>query len=132
MDGPRTRAAAYHRVSTEEQQKKQSIETQREEVRRYAETQDYDLVDEYSDDGISGTVPVALRPEGARLLADAQEEKFAVVLIYKLDRLGRDAMVTLGAMQQLQALGIQVVCITQGFDFEDPVGKLLATILSGV
>jgi site-specific DNA recombinase len=127
-----TKAAVYLRVSTEEQREKQSIETQRAEVQRYCEQHGVAVFDLYADDGVSGTVPFEERPAGARLLEDARRGRFDTVLIYKLDRLGRDPLVTLLAVEKLKALGVQVKSTTQGFDPDDPVGRLLVTILSGV
>jgi|GEM_PF-572168 len=95
------RVAAYYRVSTEEQRDRQTIETQRHAVRQYAEREGYDLVREYLDDGVSGTVPLPDRPGGAELLRDGP----GVLLVYRLDRIGRDTVVTISALQALKAAG---------------------------
>jgi hypothetical protein len=47
------------------------------------------VIGEYIDDGISGTIPLADRPEGQRLLIDAEAGRFGAVLVYRIDRLGR-------------------------------------------
>jgi site-specific DNA recombinase len=126
------RAAVYLRVSSEEQRERQTILTQKEEIARYCEAHGVTVIRTYADDGVSGTIPFAERPEGARLIRDAAEGRFDTVLIYKIDRLGRDPLVTLLAVEALKALGVSVQSTTQGFDPEDPVGRLLMTILSGV
>ena len=43
-------------------------------------------MDEYLDDGISGTVPMGKRPAGLRLMEDAKDGKFDVVIFYRLGR----------------------------------------------
>ena len=49
----------------------------------------------YADDGVSGTVPFNDHPEGSQLVRDARLKKFDQLLIYRLDRLGRDTRLTL-------------------------------------
>src|SRR3712207_5700362 len=67
----RVKAAIYLRVSTEEQAERGTIETQREFAKRYCSMNSILIHDFYADDGVSGTIPLGGRPEGARLLADA-------------------------------------------------------------
>ena len=84
------KAAVYLRVSTEEQRERQSIRTQREFAERYCALHEIVVYEYYSDDGVSGTIPMEDRSEGARLLQDSEDGKFATILVYRLDRLGRD------------------------------------------
>src|SRR4051812_7452172 len=72
----------YLRVSTEEQRERQSIETQREFVERYCALHNLPIHRFYADEGISGTVPVALRPEARRLIEDARLHRFGQLLVY--------------------------------------------------
>src|SRR3954470_3228176 len=85
-----TRAVAiYARVSTEDQAERATIKSQLDFLRRFVDLHDLPVAGEYVDDGISGTVPLADRSEGQRLLLDAEAGRFGVVLVYRLDRLGR-------------------------------------------
>jgi site-specific DNA recombinase len=127
----RPRVALYLRVSTEEQRERQSIDTQREFGLRYCELHDDLLVDQYADDGVSGTVPLEQRDEGARLLLDARAHRLDTILIYRLDRLGRDPRGILNAVAELETLGVQVKSMTEPFDTSNPSGRFLLTILSG-
>jgi DNA invertase Pin-like site-specific DNA recombinase len=83
------RAAIYARVSTEEQKKNESIKTQLQALDHWVAMQDLlgrpvIIVERYLDDGVSGAlVPLAERPAGKRLLADAAQKRFASVLVYK-------------------------------------------------
>ena len=83
------RIALYMRVSSEEQAERMTIGTQEEFLGRYCELYNHEVVEIYKDEAISGTVPLHERSEGARLLAEAKEGSFDVVLVYKLDRIGR-------------------------------------------
>jgi DNA invertase Pin-like site-specific DNA recombinase len=46
------------------------------------------------------------RPGGKRLLAEARQKKFTVVLVYKVDRLGRADVVSHIALHHLETLGV--------------------------
>jgi len=82
--------AIYVRVSTEEQRERQSIATQREFGDRYCQLHELAVYACYADDGVSGTVPLDQRPEGSRILDDARANKFDQLLVFKLDRGGRE------------------------------------------
>src|SRR2546422_582066 len=110
------KAAIYARVSSEEQRERQTIQTQREFAKRYCDRLGIAIADSYSDDGISGTLPLERRPEGARLLADANAGKIDLVLVYRVDRLGREAWVTLKAMHDLENAGAKVQSMTKSFN----------------
>jgi site-specific DNA recombinase len=126
---PQPRVAVYLRVSTEEQRERESIKTQREALERYCALHGIQVHDYYNDDGVSGTKPLGDRPEGSRLLRDARARHYDTVLIYKLDRLGRDTLVSLTALRELETLGIRLVSITEHFD-NTPAGRLMAGVLS--
>jgi site-specific DNA recombinase len=87
--------ALYLRVSTEEQRERQSIATQREFAERYCALHEISVSAVYADDGVSGTVPLHLRPAGTRILPDARLRRFDQLLAYCLDRLGRDTRLSL-------------------------------------
>ena len=81
--------AIYVRVSTEEQATEGfSIHAQKDKLTKYAEVSDYNIVDYYIDDGISGK-NLNERPEVTRLINDVKSGKINNVLVYKLDRLTR-------------------------------------------
>jgi site-specific DNA recombinase len=123
--------AIYCRVSTEEQRERQSILTQREFGERYTELHRLPVYALYADDGISGTVPLEGRPEGARVLKDARAGKFDQLLIFKLDRLGRETRLILNAVAELEKLGVRVRSMTEEFDTASATGRLMLTMLSG-
>src|SRR5579862_8395648 len=87
--------ALYLRVSTEEQRERQSIATQREFAERFCALHQLRVSAVYADDGVSGTLPLHLRPAGARILPDARLHRFDQLLVYRLDPLGRDTRLTL-------------------------------------
>ncbi len=121
----------YVRVSTEEQRERQSIVTQREFANRYCALHELPIHETYADDGVSGTVPLHLRPGGIRLLQDARSGKFSQLLIFKLDRLGRETRLILDAEAELRKLNVRVRSMTEEFDTGSPTGQLMLTMLSG-
>jgi site-specific DNA recombinase len=131
-DGGIMKAAIYLRVSTEEQRERQSIQNQRDFADQYCHTNGISIADWYADDGVSGTVPLPLRDQGARLAEDARQGRFDTVLVYKLDRLGRDPRMILNAVAELEACGARLLSMTEPFDTKDPSGRFMLTVLSGV
>src|SRR5579863_4093119 len=98
----------YLRVSTEEQRERQSILTQKDFAERYCGLHQYQIHHIYADDGISGTVPLDRRPQASQFLRDARLGKFDQLLVFRLDRLGRDTRVILNAVDELEKAGVRL------------------------
>jgi site-specific DNA recombinase len=130
-DTPRP-VAVYLRVSTEDQREKGTIATQRAEVERYLAAFGMAVFDWYADEGVTGTLAVDQRPEGKRLLADAERGCFSQVLVWRLDRLGRSPQVVLNVVTRLEAAGVAVKSTTESFDTTTPAGRLMLTMLAGM
>src|ERR1039458_9069261 len=123
--------AIYARVSTEEQRERQSIETQYDFGQRFCQLHTLPVFRVYSDDGISGTIPLDRRPEGSQILRDARLGKFDQLLVYRLDRLGRETRLILNAVADLEKFGVRVRSMTEDFDASSATGKLMLTMLAG-
>ena len=80
-----TRTAIYGRVSTADG--RQEVNNQLDELRRFAAMQGWDIVTEYIDHESGGH---ADRPELQRMLGDAAQRRFDVLLFWALDRLTRE------------------------------------------
>ncbi|MGC9998475.1 MAG: recombinase family protein [Bryobacteraceae bacterium] len=123
--------AVYLRVSTEEQRERQSIATQREFGERYCQLHSLAVSRVFADDGVSGTIPLDQRPDGSQILRDARLGKFDQLLVYKLDRLGRETRLILNAVAELEKLGVRIRSMTEEFDTGTSTGRLMLTLLSG-
>ena len=121
----------YVRVSTEEQRERQSIAAQREFGERYTQLHDLIVHRIYADNGVSGTVPLEKRPEASQMLLDARQRKFDQLLVFRLDRLGRDTRLILNAVDELEKCGVRVRSMTEEFDTGTATGRLMLTMLSG-
>ncbi|HXG35669.1 MAG TPA: recombinase family protein, partial [Dehalococcoidia bacterium] len=124
-------AAIYARVSTEEQAERQTIQTQLSACREFCRHHGWEIVGEYCDDGVSGSVPFANRPQGARLLEKARMGGISLVVVARLDRLSRDVVDALVTYRRLQALKVEVKSLSESFD-DSPAGQFTLTVMSGV
>jgi DNA invertase Pin-like site-specific DNA recombinase len=115
------RAAIYVRVSTD----KQTVENQMRELRQIAERRGWQVVEEYSDAGISGSKGRDQRPGLDRMLKDASRRRFDVVMAWAIDRLGRSLIDLLGTIQGLEASGVDLFLEQQAIDTTTPAGKLM-------
>jgi DNA invertase Pin-like site-specific DNA recombinase len=128
-DSPK-RAAAYVRESTEEQGQGFSPDAQRQAIAGFAADNELELVAEYCDFH-SGWRKSEGRPEFQRLMADAAEGAFEVVLVYHTSRFARNQIEARRYKQMLrERLGIRVVSVTQplGEDHTDPSAFLAESI----
>lgn len=119
------RAAVYARVSTFDQEP----ENQLAELHRFASARGWDVID-YVDRGVSGAKD--RRPALDELLTSAKRRKFDVLLVWRLDRLGRNLRHLVMLIEELQALGIQFVSLAEGIDATTPAGKLQMHILAAI
>jgi DNA invertase Pin-like site-specific DNA recombinase len=119
------RCAIYARVSTLDQEP----ENQLVEVRRYVAARGW-TAEDYVDRGISGAKD--RRPALDRLLIDARRRRFDVVVVWRLDRLGRNLRHLITLLEELQALGIAFVSLNEGIDATTPAGKLQMHILGAI
>jgi len=79
--------------------------------------------------GISGITPFEERPAGKRLLEDVTKGLFSTVVVYKLDRIGRDIVVIRNFIDTLSKYGISFKSITEPFDTSTVVGKSFIELL---
>ncbi|MBB2832320.1 UNVERIFIED_ORG: DNA invertase Pin-like site-specific DNA recombinase [Rhizobium esperanzae] len=122
----------YVRVSTSEQATNgDSLETQKAKILGYAMMQGMEVSEVFVEAGVSGSVPLADRPQGKRLLGLVG--KGDMIITPKLDRMFRSASDALGTLEELKAQGTGLVMIDLGGDVTtNGISKLVFTILSAV
>ncbi|ELO3176454.1 recombinase family protein [Escherichia coli] len=119
-----SRVFAYCRVSTLEQ----TTENQRREIEAAGfAIRPQRLIEEH----VSGSVAASERPGFIRLLD--RMENGDVLIVTKLDRLGRNAMDIRKTVEQLAASDIRVHCLALGgVDLTSPAGKMTMQVISAV
>ena len=116
--------AIYIRVSTEDQAKEgYSLEVQREYLESFAKREGLEVFKIYQDDGISGYTTE--RPALKKLLKDAKDKKFDLVLVYKIDRFSRNLKDMLNLVDELFSYGVGFKSATEPFDSTTSAGKLM-------
>src|SRR5438876_4035492 len=87
-------ALAYLRVSGKGQIDGDGFPRQREAIARYAKAHGVAVVDEYRDEGVSGTKDLDGREGLGDLMARLRANGIRLVLVERADRLARDLMVS--------------------------------------
>jgi putative DNA-invertase from lambdoid prophage Rac len=123
MDGNELRCALYARVSTAGQQ---SVPAQLEALREYAKRRGWKVVQEVADVGSGAKT----RPKREALMAAARSRAIDVIAVAKLDRWGRSLPDLVTTMQELSALGVGFVSVSDSLDLTTPAGRALAGMLS--
>jgi DNA invertase Pin-like site-specific DNA recombinase len=123
------RAAIYARVSTAHG--RQDTENQLGELRLFAERQGWEIAREYVDHESGGKSD---RAEFRRLLADAAQRWFDLVLVWALDRLTREGVAeTFEYIKRLTSHGVQFVSFTEEhFRTTGPAGELMIAVAAWI
>lgn len=127
------RCAIYTRVSDDEglDQEFSSLDAQREAGEYHIKAQAHEgwmvLPDRYDDGGFSAKD--LNRPAAKRLLQDIEANKIDVVVVYKIDRLSRSMADFVDLMKLFAKHNVTFVSVTQHFNTETAMGKLILNIL---
>src|SRR5450631_899229 len=124
---PITQVALYARVSTLHNQ---DPEMQLAELREYAGRRGWQIVNEFTDQGVSGSKES--RPALNRLMSDACRRRFDAVLVWKIDRFGRSLKHLVNALAELAALGVAFVSLRDNIDLSTPSGRLMFQIIGAM
>ena len=125
------KVALYTRVSTEDQVREgTSLTVQKEFLLNYAKVMKYEVYKLYVDDGYSGSK--LDRPALSRMLEDARQKKFDMVICNKLDRFVRNNRHLLNLVEELSNMGVALKSATEDFNTESASGKLALSMLGTV
>lgn len=126
------RVAAYCRVSTSSDDQKESLTYQRLHYEKYIKSNpDWEYVDVYSDDGISGTKKdnrIALM----RLIADCENKKVDIIVTKSISRFSRNTTDCLELVRKLSDIGVFIIFEKEAIDTRAMDGELVLTVLSGL
>lgn len=112
---------AYVRVSSGDQ----STNTQRAAIEQRFKVDRW-----FADEATSGAIKARARKGMSELLSYARQGD--TVVVYAIDRLGRDTIDVLETVTALRDKGAAVVSLREGFDMSTPMGEMMLTMLAAV
>ncbi|HET6875405.1 MAG TPA: recombinase family protein [Acidimicrobiales bacterium] len=121
-------AAIYARVSTAEQVQGTSLESQVAQCETYVAAQGWELAGRFVDEGVSGAK--ARRPALDQLTAAVNTGGIDVVVVAKLDRIGRSMRHLTALLGELDDRGVNLVSVSEAFDSSTPSGRLQRNMLA--
>ncbi len=129
----KTRCGLYDRVSSELQvEDGLSLEAQRDALTKYAEEHNYEIVDYYSDEGITARKKMQNRKELLRLLEDVKQDKIDLILVTKLDRWFRNIKDYHNTQAILEAHNCNWKTIFEEYDTTTSNGRFAINIMLSV
>jgi DNA invertase Pin-like site-specific DNA recombinase len=131
----KTKAYAYLRVSGKGQVDKDGFPRQREAIQKYADAHGIEIVQEYRDEGVSGTKDSLDRPALTDLMTALLSDGVRLVVVERADRLARDLIISELILKEMSKAGVSVVDAS-GTDLsaadDDPTKKLIRQVLAAV
>ncbi|MDQ1143422.1 DNA invertase Pin-like site-specific DNA recombinase [Bacillus sp. SORGH_AS 510] len=115
------KVALYVRVSTEEQAEEgYSINGQIKVLEDYCNKNNFQVVEIYKDEGISGKSTD--RPALKELLRDSEHNKFDMVMVWKISRLSRKQLDFLNIIEHLKKHNVSFFSYSDNVDASTPMG----------
>lgn len=117
------RVAIYARVSTHDQQ---TLPMQLEAMRAYAERKGWQIASTVEEVGSGAKT----RPCREELLRAARRREIDVIVVWRLDRWGRSLIDLIATLQELTALKVGFVSLSEALDLTKPSGRAFAGMLA--
>jgi len=95
-------------------------------MREYAKKRSWAVAVEVKDVGSGATT----HPDREQLIAAARRREIDLVLAWRLDRWGRSLIDLVTTLQELSALGVGFVSLSEALDLTTPSGRALAGMLA--
>lgn len=129
-ENTRKRVAAYCRVSTDKDAQAESLENQMEAFRyQLSFHDDWELVDIYADEGLSGT-SVKGRTKFKEMIEACENGRIDYIITKSISRFARNTLDCIGYVRKLQDYGTQVYFEKEGIDTGDATSEMLLTIMA--
>lgn len=126
------RVVDYARVSTTKQSQKSSMLNQLETYRELIDNNpNWTYIATYSDEGVTGT-RVDIRGGFQKMMQDARENRFDLILVKSVSRFGRNAADALNAIQELSGLGVMVKFYAEGINTLNEQNKVFLTMYTAM
>lgn len=122
------RVAAYARVSTDMEDQKNSLETQKAEyTKRIRENPEWEFVELYFDEGITGT-NTKRRDGFNRMIKDALSGKIDLILVKSISRFARNTIDCIATKRALQDKGVEIFFEKENISSLDSSSETMLTI----
>lgn len=122
------RVAAYARVSTDMEDQKNSLETQKAEyTKRIKENPEWEFVELYFDEGITGT-NTKKRDGFNRMIKDALSGKIDLILVKSISRFARNTVDCIATKRALQDKGVEIFFEKENISSLDSSSETMLTI----
>ena len=115
------KVAIYCRVSTLDQ----TINNQLLELRDHCSKMGWEIVKEYADEGLSGTLSREKRPALNALIKDAYRKRFDSVVCWDISRIGRSMKELVLFLSDMKDRDIGICSVRQGFDSSTSMGEIM-------
>ena len=124
--------AAYCRVSTDREDQSNSFRAQQRFFREYIQSQPgWKLHEIYADEGITGT-STKKRTQFNRMIADAYEGRFQMIVTKEVSRFSRNILDTISYTRKLKAMGIGVIFVNDRINTLEPEAEMLLSFLASL
>ena len=124
------KVAGYCRVSTDKDDQANSFDTQKSYFREYIQrTPDWELYEIYADEGITGT-STKKRKEFNRMINDAYEGKFQMIVTKEVSRFSRNILDTISYTRELRTMGIGVIFATDRINTLEPESEMILSYIA--
>ena len=132
LNSIKRRVAAYARVSTDSDEQYTSYEAQVEHYTKYIkERTDWEFVDTYADEGISGTY-LKRREAFNKMIADALSGKIDLIITKSISRFARNILDTIQKVRELKAHYVEVFFEKENIWTFDSKSELIMTIMASI
>jgi len=126
------RVCSYCRVSTDQAEQKNSFSAQVEHYTSYIKSNPaWDFAGIYADEALSGK-NAAKRPEFMRMVKDAENKKFDLIITKSISRFARNTADCLETVRKFKLMGIGIYFEKESIDTLTAESELMLSILSSV